>query len=281
MQGKVFSIEEFSVFDGPGIRTSVFLKGCPLRCSWCHNPEGQSKDTEIVKSPNGCIGCGNCIKTAKKENGKIILTEESIKKCPGNLIRVCGETISDEDLCIKLLKNKRILEKGGGITFSGGEPLYQSEFIFSCIEKLKGKLHTAIQTSGFCDIATFKRALALADYFLYDLKIIDESLHKKYTGVSNKKILENFSLLAKSGVDFVVRTPLIPGVTDTDENLEGIARILSENNVGYIELLPYNKMAGGKYKLVMREYKPDFDETKAVSFGEDIFRKYNIDFKIM
>lgn len=278
MTGTVFSIEEFSVFDGPGIRTSVFLKGCPLRCSWCHNPEGQKSEPEIVKSPNGCIGCGNCIKTVKVDGR---LSEESIKRCPQHLIRYCGEKISDEDLCAKLLKNKRILEQGGGITFSGGEPFNQSEFMFSCIKKLKGELHTAIQTSGYCDSETFRKSLSLADYYLYDLKIIDEEKHKKYTGVSNKRILENFLSLVKSTVDFVIRVPLIPGVTDTDENFYDIARLLKENNVGYAELLPYNKMAGGKYKMVMREYKPDFDETVEVSYGKEIFDEFKIKTKIM
>ena len=281
MKGNVFAIEEFSVFDGPGIRTSVFLKGCPLRCSWCHNPEGQKKETEIVKTPNGCIGCGNCKKSSIIDGENIILTEESIKMCPNNLIRFCGKEISDEELCAKLLKNKSILENGGGITFSGGEPFFQSDFLFSCLEYLKGNLHTAIQTSGYCDKDIFKKALTLADFFLFDLKIIDEKKHKKYTGVSNKKILKNFSLLTNNRVDFVVRVPLIPGVTDTDENLEAIAKLLSASSVNYIELLPYNKMAGGKYKMVMREYSPDFDETKEVSFGEEIFRKQNIKIKVM
>lgn len=281
MEGTIFSVEEFSVFDGPGIRTTVFLKGCPLKCSWCHNPEGQNKNIEIVKNPNGCIGCGSCLKAVGKNNGEIVLTEESIKKCPQGLIRYCGEKISDEALCERLLKNKCILEDGGGVTFSGGEPLLQSEFVFACINRLKGKLHTAIQTSGYCDKKTFAGALSIADYFLYDLKIINEDKHKKYTGVSNKKILENFTELAKSGKAFVVRIPLIPQVTDTKENFLDIARLLKETGIKYAELLPYNNMAGGKYKLLMREYRPDFDEKKTVEYGKEIFEKFNIKTKIM
>ena len=281
MIGNIFSIEEFAVFDGPGIRTTVFLKGCPLRCSWCHNPEGQKKESEIIKSPNGCIGCGNCIKTSQLYNGKIILTEESIKKCPMNLIRVCGDKMTEEELCNKLLKNERILRNGGGITFSGGEPFVQSEFMFECLKILKGRLHTAIQTCGYCSSEKFEKALNLANYFLYDLKLIDEEKHIRYTGVSNRGILENFRLLSKSGVEFVVRTPLIPGVTDTEENLTAIARILSENGVKHIDLMPYNKMAGGKYKLVMREYTPDFDASKEVYTRNEIFDRYNIETNIM
>ena len=281
MIGNIFSIEEFSVYDGPGIRTTVFLKGCPLRCSWCHNPEGQKFESEIVKSPNGCIGCGNCIKTAKMVEGNMVLTEESIKNCPMDLIRVCGDKMTAEELCIKLLKNERILKNGGGITFSGGEPLSQSEFLFECLRILRGRLHTAIQTCGYCSRDKFQKALSLADYFLFDLKLIDEKAHIKYTGVSNKLILENFKMLAQSGVEFIARTPLIPRVTDTRENLLSIAKILKENGVNQIELLPYNKMAGGKYKLVMREYAPDFDENQEVNIHEDIFQKYQIKTKIM
>ncbi len=281
MTGNIFSIEEFSVYDGPGIRTTVFLKGCPLRCSWCHNPEGQRFETEIVKSPNGCVGCGSCAKTSVLQDGRIVLTEESIKNCPKNLIRICGVHMTAEELCSKLLKNERILNNGGGVTFSGGEPFSQSEFMFECLQILKNRLHTAIQTCGYCNAEKFDRALSLADYFLFDIKIVDDKKHQRYTGVSNKTILENFSRLAKSGVDFIARVPLIPGVTDTEENLTAVAQLLKENNAEHIELLPYNNMAGGKYKLVMREYKPDFDDKAEVCFHEDIFEAYGIKTKIM
>lgn len=272
MIGNVFSIEEFSVYDGPGIRTTVFLKGCPLRCSWCHNPEGQKKESEYVKSPNGCIGCGNCF------NG---INEEIAKKCPMNLIRLCGEYFESDALCERLLKNGRILNSGGGVTFSGGEPFVQSGFLFECLEKLKGKLHTAIQTSGYCHANTFEKALNLADYFLFDIKIADEKLHKKYTGVSNKMILENFARLAKSRKAFTVRIPLIPDIIDNSDNLYAIAEILRNNDVYYVELLPYNKMAGSKYKMAFREYKPDFNENAQSEFKKEIFLQYGIKTKIM
>ena len=281
MIGNIFSVEEFAVFDGPGIRTSVFLKGCPLRCSWCHNPEGQRRESEIVKSPNGCIGCGNCIKSAKVLDGRTILTEDSIKKCPMNLIRVCGDKMTSEELLGRLLKNERILKNGGGVTFSGGEPFMQSEFMFECLKLLNGRLHTAIQTCGYCDAEKFETALNLADYFLYDLKLIDEEKHIRYTGVSNRCILENFNRLSKSGVEFVVRTPLIPGVTDTEENLTKIAEVLVEHGVKHIDLMPYNKMAGGKYKMVMRKFTPDFDESEEVFTRREIFDKYSIEVKVM
>jgi len=279
--GIVFSIEEFSVYDGPGIRTSVFLKGCPLRCSWCHNPEGQRLETEIVKSPNGCVGCGNCLRTAVNRDGALMLTDESIKKCPMNLIRRCGDEYSPKELCEKLLKNKIILSKGGGVTFSGGEPFMQKGFLLECLALLKGKLHTAVQTCGYTDAETFGLALELADYFLYDIKLMDDEPHKRYTGVSNKRIQANFKTLAESGRDFVVRVPLIPGVIDTEENITAIAKLLNSFGIAYAELLPYNKMAGGKYKLTLREYKPDFDDTAESQPREEIFDEYNIKVKIL
>lgn len=198
-----------------------------------------------------------------------------------NLLRFCGEEVSAEELCKRLLKNERILKNGGGVTFSGGEPFVQSGFMFECIKILKNRLHTAIQTCGYCNSETFKQGIELADFLLFDIKLIDDGIHSRYTGVSNKPILENFKLLVRGNAEFVVRTPLIPGVTDTCENLEGIAMLLKGYGIDYIELLPYNKMAGGKYKMLMRKYEPDFDENQEVNTHEEIFNKYNIKVKIM
>ncbi len=280
MKGCVFAIEEFSVYDGPGIRSTVFLKGCPLRCSWCHNPEGQLGDIQIVRSPNGCIGCNKCIERAEIFGDSIKYTEKSILACPNNLLRYSGEMYESYDLCEKLLKNKSFYNDGG-VTFSGGEPLLQSEFLFECIGNLKGQLHTAVQTSGYCDPLVFEKALLLADHFLYDIKIIDNEKHKKYTGVSNYNILHNFNLLIRSGKSFTVRIPLIPSVTDTMENISDICSLLSENGVKYAELLPYNKYAGSKYKMLGRKYSPDFDEEIEVQTHENIFSKHCIDIKIL
>lgn len=278
MQGTVFSIEEFSVYDGPGIRTTVFLKGCPLRCSWCHNPEGQSPCPQIVKSPNGCIGCNRCVDSAEVVNGQMVYTEDSIKNCPMGLLRYSGEKTESHALCERLLKNRELLN---GVTFSGGEPLMQSDFLFACLEELKGKLHTAIQTSGYCDPAVFQKAVALADYFLFDLKLIRDDQHRKFIRASNEKILRNFSYLAKHARDFVVRLPLIPGVTDTRENISGVIEVLKENGVSYIELLPYNKMAGGKYKMLGRVYAPGFDERQEVTVPEVQFKEQRIRFTVL
>lgn len=279
-EGTIFSIEEFSVFDGPGIRTTVFLKGCPLSCTWCHNPEGQSSEITVVRSPNGCIGCNSCIETAVKRNGVITFTETGIKNCPMSLLRKCGEKITAELLCKKILKNERLL-KNGGVTFSGGEPLLQTAFLAECLDRLKGRLHTAVQTSGFCDENSFMEIAKRADHFLYDLKIADCEQHKKYTGVSNRKILNNLKALTELGKSFVIRIPLIPTVTDTVENLTALAEILVENKIFYAELLPYNKMAGGKYKMLMREYTPNFNTELPPQAREDIFEKFKINVKIL
>ena len=280
MKGTVFSIEEFSVYDGPGIRTTVFLKGCDLRCIWCHNPEGWERGIQIVKNPNGCIGCGKCFEDATIKNGRHVYTENAIKSCPVNLLRYSGVEYTPQELCDKLLKNAEFL-KSGGVTFSGGEPLIQFEFVLDCIDILKGKIHTAIQTTGYCSDIVFERVLEKADFFLYDLKLADRDEHKKYTGVTNDVILRHFEMLVKSGKDFVARVPLIPTITDTVANITGICEILKKNNVSYVELLPYNKMAGAKYKLLEMEYKVPFDEKTPSNPREEIFREYNIKTKLM
>ena len=153
--------------------------------------------------------------------------------------------------------------------------------MFECLDELNGKLHTAIQTSGYCEAELFDKALEKADYFLFDLKLIDDDMHKKYTGVSNRKIIRNFSALAKSEKAFVVRVPLIPSVTDTVENITGIIKTLKDNGVNYVELLPYNKMAGGKYRMLGRQYSPLFDEQQPVNINEDLFSRNNIHFKVL
>ena len=280
MKGRIFSVEEFSVFDGPGIRSTVFLKGCPLRCSWCHNPEGQDFAAQIVRSPNGCIGCGNCHATSSEHNGIRVYTQESIQNCPMGLLRLCGTDTDSVELCQKLLKNKQLLVDGG-VTFSGGEPLAQKAFLFDCLRQLKGQLHTAIQTSGYCDAETFREALCLTDYVLFDLKIADDRLHQQFTGVSNRQIQKNYALLADSNVPFVTRIPLIPGVTATEKNLSALAQRMAEHGVHYAELLPYNPMAGGKYKMLQREYTPGFDETLPIDIPQAVFNAYGIEIRVL
>ena len=274
----VFSIEEFSVFDGPGIRTSVFLMGCPLRCEWCHNPEGQSFENFILRSPNGCTKCGNCLKHAIKNGTETVFTENSIKNCPNALLRYCAKEYTAEELCLKLEKNLPILNNsGGGITFSGGEPTSSHRFLLECLFRLEGKTSRAVQTCGYCSPTVFAKVLESCDYMLFDIKLVSEALSKRYTGVSNKVILENFRTLASSKKDFVIRTPLIPVVTDTEENTEAIASLLYANGVKRIELLPYNKMAGSKYSLAGKRFEPSFDESVPVTIRSELFERYGIE----
>ena len=167
----VFSIEEFSVFDGPGIRTSVFIMGCPLRCEWCHNPEGQSFENFILRAPNGCLNCGNCLKFAANDGGRTVFTEKSIKNCPNALLRYCGTEYTSEELCAKLEKNIPMLNAaGGGITFSGGEPTSNPKFLLDCLSLLKGKTNRAVQTCGYCSPSIFEKVLDNSDYMLFDIK---------------------------------------------------------------------------------------------------------------
>lgn len=279
--GLVFAIEEFSTFDGPGIRTTVFLQGCPLRCRWCHNPEGQSFTNYVLRSPNGCEKCGKCMQYAQIKAGNIQYTQDSIDHCPNHLLRWCAQEYTADELVEKLEKNLPILNPGGGITFSGGEPLAHPDFLLACLRKLKGKTDRAVQTSGYGSTEVFRRVLKETDRVLFDIKLMDEKAHIRYTGVSNKRILRNFAVLQYSGVPFTVRTPLIPGVTDTEENLEAIAQMLHSYGIDYIELLPYNTMAGAKYPLAGMKYTPGFDETAVPQFGMDIFAKWGIRAKVI
>ena len=205
----VFSIEEFSVFDGPGIRMSVFLMGCPMRCEWCHNPEGQGFENFILRSQNGCSKCGNCLRFAKQVCGRAVFTEDSIKNCPNALLRYCAKEYTAEELYAVLEKNIPLLNaSGGGVTFSGGEPTSSPEFLLECLSLLGGKTNRAVQTCGYCSPTLFSKVLDNSDYMLFDLKLVDEALHERYTGVSNSVILQNFRTLLSSGKSFVIRTPL-------------------------------------------------------------------------
>ncbi len=273
--GRVFSIEEFATFDGPGVRMSVFMKGCPLSCTWCHNPEGQSHELEYAKSLNGCVKCNACMADGK-------LSAASVKACARGLVRVCGVDYTVDALTEKIMLNAGVLAmSGGGVTFSGGEPLMQAAFVTECARRLKNKVHTALQTSGYASETVFRAALAAFDYVLYDLKLMDEAAHRKYCGRDNRRILQNYQILSLSGVPFVTRIPLIPGVTDTEQNLTAVARFMNSCGVKYAELLPYNKYAGSKYESVGRVFDPQFDENVPPSPHVDIFNDYGIDAKVL
>lgn len=279
--GIIFSIEEFSVYDGPGIRTTVFFKGCPMRCNWCHNPEGLEARVQVVKTPNGCLHCGACRAVCSHPEG-CIACGRCIPVCPRNLIRFSGVRYTAEELAGKLLKNADYLnEAGGGVTFSGGECLMQADFLCEVARLLKGKVHIAIQTCGYAPAEAFGKVLSVVDYVMYDLKVMDAERAVVYTGRDNRRILENFRLLSKSGVPFVVRVPLIPGVTDTEDNLTAIAGTVASSGALGVELLPYNKMAGSKYALLGKEYAPLFDAEKEPRIDCAVFLERGIRVKVM
>lgn len=253
MTGIVFDVKEFAVHDGSGIRTTVFLKGCPLRCVWCHNPEGLSAKKELYISQNNCTGCGLCKRGCSHEDCKPY--GRCLHICPLDLVRVSGEEWEAEALAKKLLRHKDFFKSmGGGITLSGGEPLMQAEFCRELLKNLRGKIHTAIETSGYASAENFRSVVELCDFVFMDIKIADQQDHKTYTGVDNKLILENAAYLKSSGKAHTFRTPLIPNITDTQKNLEAIERIVGDSPW---ERLPYNELAGVKYKNVGREYEGD------------------------
>jgi len=238
--GIIFDIKEFAVYDGNGMRTTVFFKGCPLRCKWCHNPEGLTNVPQLMIRENSCKHCGLCLRKCNHKECRPF--NRCIHICPDNLIKIVGEEISAYDLAQRLLKNKDILLQGG-VTFSGGEPLMQVDFLLETISYLDN-INIAIETSGYINSQTFKKVIDKVDYVYMDIKLADENEHLKYTGVSNKLILDNLQVLKQSNIPCTIRTPLIPNITDTKENIDAIDKLIGNLNH---ELIPYNEFASIKY----------------------------------
>lgn len=275
MKGTIFNIEEFAVHDGPGIRKLVFFKGCPLKCTWCHNPEGISFKKELMVSHAACIHCGKCSEVCINE--ACIQCGKCVEVCPLRLRKIVGQEIEAENLAKTLLKGKEILTRsGGGITISGGEPLAQPAFLFELIEHLK-PIHIAVETSGYAQPEIFQKMVSSVDLVLMDVKHTHPGVHKKFTGVDNKLILDNLKFLCRSETGFYVRIPLIPEVNDTRENMEETATLIKEaRNLKRVELLPYHHTAGAKYPMLGKQYDPGFDVSRNVNIWKDVFEKYNI-----
>ena len=251
MKGTIFSIEEFAINDGPGIRTTVFLKGCPLRCEWCHNPEGLSLRSQLMKKKNETV--------------------------------VSGMEMESGELAEKLLRDEKIFRLNkGGVTFTGGEPLLQADFLCDVLGLLRPHVHCAIETSGYACEAVFRKVLGNVDFVLFDCKHTNEELHKKYTLVSNRPILRNLQILIESSKDFVLRIPLIPGVNDTKENLFTVRDLLyGASGLQRVELLRYNKMAGAKYGMVGMEYKPTFNTEAEPQIHADLLKEAGIEVLVL
>lgn len=250
MKGTIFDLKEFALNDGGGIRTTVFLKGCPLRCVWCHNPEGLDAKPELYVKQNGCLQCGLCRRPCGHPECQPF--GRCLHICPKNLLSVKGEVWEASALAEKLLRQKKIYEStDGGVTLSGGEPLLQAEFSAELLDLLAGKVHRAIETSGYAEKAVFRKVVTRCDFVFMDLKLANAEQHRHYTGVSNEKILENAAFLRQSGIPHRFRTPLIPGITDTEENLAAIRTIVGTSAW---EQLPYNTLAPAKYASVGRTF---------------------------
>ncbi len=244
MTGIVFDIKEMTVHDGDGVRVTVFLKGCPLHCTWCHNPEGLEKQPQVLYKKAKCMDCGLCKKPCTHTECQPF--GRCLHICPNDCLSLCGEEYTPKRLAEKLIGYKSLFNAcGGGVTFSGGEPLMQWKFLSETLKYLDG-IHTAIETSGYASEKVFQEMLSKIDFVYMDIKLFDSDLHKKYTGVNNECIKNNFKLLQKSGKPYIIRTPLIKGVTDGQENLHAIQTFIGD---APWEKLPENPLAKAKTLL--------------------------------
>ena len=269
MTGTIFNIMRFAVNDGPGIRTTVFFKGCPLACTWCHNPEGLSRTNEVAYRTERCAHCGACIEACPEHalseaSGGVQRAQDLCVAC-GTCAGACvtgarelmGREITVAALLTEVLKDRVFYdESGGGVTFSGGEPLLQYEFLIAALAACrKADLRTAVETTGFAAWEKVHALVPLTDLFLYDVKLMDAERHRQFTGVSNVRILENLRDLAATSARVTVRVPLVPGVNDDEENIRAIARYVADlGTVSSIHLLPFHAGASGKYHALGMAY---------------------------
>lgn len=287
-KGTVINIQKYSVHDGPGIRTTVFFKGCPLNCWWCHNPESQRKEHEIMFFKEKCTGCGVCVKRCPqnaieiKDNYPVVnkdkcnLCGKCTDFCPNNARQYVGKDMTENEIFKELMKDEIFYEEsGGGVTFSGGEPMLHADLINEVLNQCRIKgVHTAIDTSGYVSWDKFDKIRDKVDLFLYDLKLMDNERHKKYIGVDNKIILENLKKLSDNGHNIYIRMPIIVGVNDDDENIDKAIKFISELNIIQVNLLPYHKMGMDKYKRINMKYKLSGDEKPSDEKMNEIANKF-------
>ncbi len=281
----VFDIKRFAVHDGSGIRTTVFFKGCGMRCRWCQNPEGLNSEQQVVWLKNRCIHCGSC--AAHALTGQMDYTngvpvfhrdydgdyDNLIRICPTGAICYDSRWYTVDELLAEIRKDEVFYHYGGGVTFSGGEPLLQGNFLIHCLQECRREgIHTAIETALFADPVILKGAAPYIDSFFTDFKCADPIRHKEITGTDNHLILENLSwILQNITVPITVRTPLIPGYTATKDNIAAIARFIAQHNPNAVyELLNYNELAPAKYEMTGLLYEPGerrrFTETEMEEF---------------
>ena len=261
LTGTIFDIKGFALNDGPGIRTTVFMKGCPLRCLWCHNPEGLSPEPELYVKQVKCVHCGKCAVPCTHDDCQAY--GRCLHVCPNDCVSVCGQTMTSAELAERLLRDRDVYEmSGGGVTFSGGEPLMQHAFVAEVLAILaKEGISSAVETSSFAAHDVYRKTLEHVNLVMADMKLFDRDAHIRYTGVPNDVIKQNLRwLIDESGKEYIIRVPLIPGITDTDENLAAIGEFVGDAPV---ELLPYNAMAGAKYASVGKNYTLSAEEYRA------------------
>jgi pyruvate formate lyase activating enzyme len=257
----VFDIMRFSIRDGPGIRTTVFFKGCPLDCWWCHNPESRAPELETIRRDARCIRCGACREAcptgAASGKGVCTLCGACVAACPTGAREIVGRAMTVAEILAEVLKDRAFFEEsGGGVTFSGGEPLADPPFLATALDACRAEgLHTAVDTCGHAPTPVVRGIGGRTDLFLYDLKLMDDARHREYTGVSNALVLRNLAALAEDSRNVAIRFPVIPGVNDDEENVMATGRFLADLGFAKIHLLPYHGTASEKYRQLGKPYR--------------------------
>ncbi len=278
--GIIFDIKKFAIHDGPGIRTTAFLKGCSLRCAWCHNPESIDTSQELFYTPAKCIDCGACVKVCPEvchsmNEGKHEFLRDGCTVC-GKCAEVChagalemvGREMSADEVMAEVVKDRQFYEtSGGGVTLSGGEPMVQPEFAGELLEKAKGEgLHTCLDTCGNVSYDRYEAVMPFVDLFLYDIKETDSARHEQFTGAGNELILENLKKLDAAGGNAIIRCPVIPGMNDREEHFRAVGALASSlKNVQGINLMAYHPLGSSKSERLGKEYKVDCEEAAGAS----------------
>jgi pyruvate formate lyase activating enzyme len=286
--GVIFNIQRYCLHDGSGIRTTIFFKGCPLRCAWCANPESIYSKPQLLVMPSKCIKCKRCLKACKnnalsdkgRDKKKCVVCGTCAKECPTGALEITGEDLTIAEVLKEVLKDITFYNcSNGGITFSGGEPLYQPEYAYSLAKAIKmNYLNLSIETSGYAKWQEIERILMQMDEILYDIKMMDSEKHRQFTGVQNQLILENAEKSSKLGIKMIIRVPLIGGVNDSEENIRDTANFANSIGVKELHLLPYHRFGETKYNKIGKKINTDFykPEDKWINKLLDIIRSYGI-----